>query len=198
MIWTWRFEIGDLDYLSRFLYHNTNLFTEIYVDDPDVYDFLPEEMQRYTAKVFEQAFLGEKNMEGGIKTALSRYQRLIEQKIKVIEPELINIFIDKIIKKFNYQVIPNADGYCFMSTGRGLRAKCSTDGKTPNFANRSERTCSSCPNFGVDEGHIEYWIKRKDAHQIVLNNSKDQLMIDSARRAVQRIENIISMFKNVG
>lgn len=195
MIWTWRFEIGDLDYLSRFLYHNSHLFTEIYVDDPDVYDFLPEEMQRYTAKIFEQAFLGESNIEGGIKSVLSRYRRLIQQKVKVIEPEIISIFIDRMIEKFNYQVIPNADGYCFMSSGRGIRAKCSTDGKNPNYANRNEKTCSSCPNFGVDEGRIEYWMKRRDAHQVVLNSSEDHLMVDAARRGVQYTQHIISMFK---
>ncbi|GAC24248.1 hypothetical protein GMES_1952 [Paraglaciecola mesophila KMM 241] len=197
MIWTWRFEIGDLDYLSRFLYHNSHFFTEIYVDDPDVYDFLPEEMQRYTAKIFEQAFLGGNNIEGGIKSALSRYRRLIQQKVKVVEPEVISIFIDRMIEKFNYQVIPNADGYCFMSTVRGSRAKCSTDGENPDYTNRNEKTCSSCPNFGVDEGRVDYWKKRRDAHQVVLNNSEDQLMVDSARRGVQYAEHVISMFKEV-
>jgi len=197
MIWTWRFEIGDLDYLSRFLLHNNHLFTEIYVDDPDVYDFLPEEMQRYTARVFEQAFMGENDLKAGIENTVSRYRRLIRQKVSVIEPETVNIFITKIIDKFNYQVIPNADGYCFMSSARKSRAKCSTDGVNPDYANRNEALCSGCPNFGVDTSRLSYWEKRKDAHKAVLSSSEDELMQDASRVGVKRAERIISMFKEV-
>lgn len=197
MIWTWRFEIGDLDYLSRFLYHNSQLFTEIYVDDPDVYDFLPEEMQRYTARVFEQAFLGNNEMKGGIENVISKYRRLIRQKVNVLDPETVSIFVAKMMEKFNYRVIPNADGYCFMSNARGSRAKCSTDGVNPDYANRNEKHCSGCPNFGIDTSRVGYWERRRDAHQAVLNNSEDKLMMDASHKGVQRAERIISMFKEV-
>jgi len=197
MIWTWRFEIGDLEHLARFLYHNNHIFTEIYVDDPDAYDFLPEEIQRYTARVFEQAFLGEKNIKGGIAPLISRYMRLIRQKINVIEPETVRVFVDKLIDKLNYEVIPNADGYCFMSKGRRSRAKCSTDGANPDYSNRNEEHCSNCPNFGVDEPRLGYWEKRRDAHKAVETSSNDELMIDASKKGVKRAEHIIRMFKEV-
>lgn len=197
MIWTWRFEIGDLEHLARFLYHNNHTFTEIYVDDPDAYDFLPEEMQRYTARVFEQAFLGESDIKGGVAPLISRYKKLIRQKVNVIEPETVSIFVAKLIDRFNYKVIPNADGYCFMSNGRGSRAKCSIDGINPDYSNRNEKHCSGCPNFGVDEPRVEYWKKRRDAHKAVEINSNDKLMMDASRKGVKRTEHIISMFKEV-
>tara|TARA_R110001583_G_C5662133_1_gene409754 strand:+ start:3433 stop:5199 length:1767 start_codon:yes stop_codon:yes gene_type:complete len=197
MIWTWRFEIGDLEHLARFLYHNNHLFTEIYVDDPDVYDFLPEEMQRYTAKVFEQAFLGDNDIKGGVGKLISRYKRLLRQKVSVIEPETVGVFVAKMIDRFNYRVIPNADGYCFMSNGRGSRAKCSTDGFNPDYSNRNEEYCSGCPNFGVDAPRSKYWEKRRDAHEAVQFSSSDKLMVEASKKGVKRAERIIGMFKEV-
>ncbi|WP_137165567.1 site-specific integrase [Salinimonas lutimaris] len=197
MTWTWRFEIGDLEHLARFLYHNNHVFTEIYVDDPDVYEFLPEEMQRYTARVFEQAFLGDNDIKGGVAPLVSKYIRLIRQKVNVIEPETVRVFVAKLIDKFNYEVIPNADGYCFMSSGRSSRAKCSTDGVNPDYSNRNEEHCSGCPNFGVDAPRVGYWEKRRDAHKAVEITSNDKLMVDASRKGVKRAEHIISMFKEV-
>jgi integrase len=197
LIWTWRFELGDLEHLSKFLYHNNHEFTKAYIDDPDVYQYLPAEMQTYTAQIFEKAFFGDVPIKGGAEKIIQRYQRLIRQKVTVLAPELLSSFIEHIIKKFGYQVIPNADGYCFMANGRGSRAMCSTDGKQPDYSNRNEEHCANCPNFGVDESRVEYWEKRRDAHVRVFNTSKDSLLLESSKDGVKRADRIISMFREV-
>lgn len=194
MVWTWRFELGDMEHLSRFLQHNSQLFTEMYINDPDVYDYLPDEAKRFTANILEKAFLGEKEIKGGISNVIVRYQRLIRGKITLLEPHLVRLFVKKMMEKFNYLAIANADGYCFISKGRGHKAKCSTDGINPDYTNRNEKYCSGCPNFGVDDARVEYWEERKQAHQAVLKSSEDEIMIEASRQGIQRAERIIQMF----
>ena len=84
-----------------------------------------------------------------------------------------------------------------MAKGRGFRAKCSTDGQNPNYANRNEKHCSSCPNFGVDKSRVEYWTARKNAHQIVTEKSSDEMLIKASREGIAIAEKIIALFKDV-
>ena len=197
LLWAWRFEIGDLEYLSNFLSHNTLDFTKAYIEDPDAIEYLPEEMQRYSATVMEDAFLGHRNIKGGASKIIDKYFAAIRKKVSVVEPEFVQQFVSYLIQKQGYLIIPNADGYCFMAKGRGFRAKCSTDGQNPNYANRNEKHCSSCPNFGVDKSRVEYWTARKNAHQIVTEKSSDEMLIKASREGIAIAEKIIALFKDV-
>ena len=42
MLYAWRYEVGDLQFLSRMLYHNNSAFTVAYTNEGDLREFLPE------------------------------------------------------------------------------------------------------------------------------------------------------------
>ena len=165
MMWAWRFETGDLHYLSELLFHNGFQFTTAYTEDKDVWLFIPDEIKRLTYKLFEETLLGEKEIVGGFSRTIQRYMRLIKANVTVITPENIQAFVDTLLERGEYIVTPAADGYCFMNKSRGGRAKCSTNGKGPNYSNRNESLCSICGNFGVTDDRKSYWKLRYDAHE---------------------------------
>jgi len=193
MMWAWRFEIGDLEYLSNILFHNNYLYTLSYVEDEDVLEFLDDEVREYTYDYFENIFLGNVSVAGGISSTISKYKRIFRSRFNVVTPDRVAIFVENIIDRHSYRVIPNADGFCFISSGRGSRAKCSTDGRTENYTNRSEETCTKCPNFGVDKSRKEYWKKRSEAHSKVLSYYKSGMMYDAAKEGMKSAENIIRL-----
>jgi integrase len=193
MMWAWRFEIGDLEYLSNILFHNNYLYTLSYVEDEDVLEFLDDEVREYTYDYFENIFLGNISVAGGISSTISKYKRIFRSRFNVVTPDRVAVFVENIIDRHSYRVIPNADGFCFISSGRGSRAKCSTDGRTENYTNRSEETCTKCPNFGVDKSRKEYWKKRLDAHGKVLSYYKSGMMYDAAKEGMKSAENIIRL-----
>ncbi|MBB1304158.1 MULTISPECIES: tyrosine-type recombinase/integrase [unclassified Pseudoalteromonas] len=195
MIWCWRYEIGDLEYLSKFLFHNSYEFTKAYIEDADTYKFLPEQTQQYTHEIFEQALSGKTIIKGAAGKLISKYQQLLAHKVQVLDANTLDIFIKKLLSKFNYQVTPNADGYCFMSDSRSSRAKCSTNGRDADYTNRSEKHCFTCQNFGVSEANVSYWERRKEAHLNVSKNTKDQLLFKAASEGVKRAESVIKMFE---
>lgn len=193
MMWAWRFEIGDLEYLSNLLFHNNYLYTLSYVEDEDVLEFLDDEVRQYTYDYFENIFLGNVSIAGGISSTISKYKRIFRSRFNVVTPERVAFFVDNIIDRHGYRVIPNADGFCFISSGRGARAKCSTDGRTENYSNRSEVTCTKCPNFGVDKSRKEYWKRRLDSHAKVLSYYQSGMMYDAAKVGMKSAENLIRL-----
>jgi len=191
LMWTWRFEIGDLAYLSKVLNHNDLKFTRIYTDDNDAIEFLPQEIQQYTHHVFRKSLLGESEVYGGFGKILTKYKNLLIKTVTVIGIGALDNFIKKIIDQQEYTVIPNADGYCFMSKGRKHRALCSTNQREPDYSNRCEELCSKCPNFGVTDQNISYWEKRRRMHQNVYENTNVEILKAAAREGVKRADRII-------
>lgn len=184
MLWAWRYEIGDLYELSKILFHNDEKFTQIYTEDEDVWQFLPEFYQDLTFEIIEQSLLGRRNFIGGFSKALQRYARLLRSKVKVLTPERASSFARMLMERTDITVIPSADGYCFMNTARASWAKCSTGGFGPNYANRSESTCTKCPNFAADETRSDYWQKRYNAHKAVLESTDIELVKNAAIRGM--------------
>lgn len=200
LMWSWRFDVGDLEYLSNILYHNDYRYTIAYVDDEDVEEFLDDGFREYTHDYLERIFLGDVSVAGGISSTLSKYKRIFHARFSVATPDRVSDFVDSIMMKHEYRVIPNADGYCFISRGRGSRAKCSTNGRKVNYANRSEITCASCPNFGVDSTRREYWMHRRDAHIKVMSYHENEkgMMYEAASEGVKRAETIVRLIDREG
>lgn len=167
MLWAWRFETGDLYYLSKLLYHNSYQFTVTYTEDEDVWEFLPEEMREFTNQLLEDAFLGSRNLVGGVATSLRRYARLLQARVSVLNPGAVGDFVEALTERLGLIVYPFADGYCFITKARRKRARCSTDGVAPNHARRNADLCNACSNFGVDESRREIWQLRERFHREV-------------------------------
>lgn len=191
MLWAWRFEIGDLEMLSKLLYHNNDVFTRFYTEDEDVWEFLPEAEQELAFSIIQDALTGSRTMTGGLGNVLERYKRSLIARFGVLSPEKTERLARRLLAEGGYRVVANADGFCFINEARGHRAKCSTDGSNPNYANRREELCAKCPNFGVDESRIEYWEKRKRAHEEVAQKTSVPMLADAAQQGVARAEKIV-------
>lgn len=195
MLWAWRYEIGDLEMLSKLLYHNNEVFTRFYTEDEDVWEFLPEAERELAFSIIHDALTGSRKIAGSLGNVLERYQRQLTAKFGVLSVDKTERFARKLLEEGGYRVIANADGYCFINEARGHRAKCSTDGSTPNYANRSEELCVQCPNFGAGDSRVDYWETRRNAHQEVLEKTSIPMLADSAKKGVARAEKIIRHIK---
>lgn len=171
MMYVWRFEVGDLHSLSKMLFHNSLHFTKAYTEDESVFEFLPEELQKLTHSVFEDALLHEKAVTGRFSKVFERYKKLIQVNVNLSKPENASDLIHSIIERNDYEVIAVHDGYCFINKKRVRYAKCSTNGITPDYSNRSENVCSGCPNFGVTEAKYESWKLREKGHKSVAEST---------------------------
>lgn len=191
MMWAWRFEVGDLSMLSRLLQHNNEVFTRSYTEDEDVWQFLSEAQQEFTYDFMASALMGANNLRGGIRKAMERYSRLLLAKVAVLDPGAVTPFSEVLVNRLGYKVVPQADGFCFMTSARGRRAKCSTDGKRPNYANRDDSMCVGCGNFGVDETRREWWEARRSAHEKVLEQSEIPIMKKASEEAIKRADIVL-------
>ncbi|WP_084286497.1 tyrosine-type recombinase/integrase [Halomonas halodenitrificans] len=200
MMWSWRFDVGDLEYLSSILYHNDYRYTKSYVDDEDVEEFLDSGVREYTHDYLERVLVGDVSVVGGINSTLRKYKRIFHAKFHLISPDRVSDFVDSVVARHKYRVIPNADGYCFINPGRGSRAKCSSNGRKEDYSNRSEVTCASCPNFGVDSTRREYWMRRRDAHIKVMSYHEHEkgLMYEAASEGAKRAEGIVRLIDREG
>lgn len=192
MMWSWRFELGDLHYLARMLFHNGFEFTRAYTDDDDVWDFLPQDIKDLTHTIFEDMLLHGRKMAGGFSRTIERYRRLIQANVHIVSPEQVSALIDKLIEKNDYTIIPAADGYCFMSKHRAKNAKCTINGVMPDYANRNEIRCGGCSNFGVSERKLAIWQRRKDAHQKTYNTTNSSELKRQAKKGMALAERMLN------
>ena len=196
MMWAWRFETGDLHYLSKLLYHNGYEFTKAYTEDEDVWAFMPEEIKQLTHDLFEKLLTGAKKIVGGFSRTIEHYIKLLQANVTIITPEQIETFALSLLERSEYIVMPAADGFCFMSKSRAKRAKCSTNGELPNYANRCEELCAICGNFGVTDDRKPYWQVRHDAHEKTYKSARTATLKDAAKKGMvlcKRVLNEISL-----
>ena len=192
MIWTWRFELGDMYWLSRLLHHSDPEHTRVYTEDDDVWKFLHEEAKGYTADVMSKALTGEDSLYGGISKSLKRYRNLLYSKISVLSPEQVGDFVKEWIKRHGIRIVPCVDGYCIISEKRGARAKCSVDGKWPDYSRRDEQYCTSCANYGVRSKNREHWEEKKKAHIGVRDTADIVMLKASSEEGIKRAEKVIN------
>jgi integrase len=196
MLWAWRFEVGDLYYLSKLLHHNTEVFTKAYTEDEDVFEFLPEAYQALMYDILEGALLGKSSIHGGVGKLMRRYGRVLQSQVTVVTPESAHRFVDSFVKRHDYKIVPQADGFCLIEKSREKYAKCSTDGKKPNYANRSDKACLECVNFGVTETRKSLWNKRKIAHEAVFNSTDIEILQQASLEGIERAETVIRWVSN--
>jgi len=199
MMWAWRFEVGDLHYLSKLLFHNGYEFTKAYTEDENVWEFMTDEMKALTHSIFQDILTKEKQLVGGFSRTVERYMRLIQAKVSIVNPDHISDFVHALVERSCYIVVPAGDGYCFMSPTRASSAKCSTNGVQPDYSNRNENLCGVCPNFGVSTEKIGIWERRLSHHTKILKTTNSQDLKDAAQKGVvlaQRMINSIA-FKEI-
>ncbi len=196
MMWAWRFEFGDLHFLSRMLHHNSDHFTKIYTNDEHAFSFWSEEMKELMYDVMEEVLVGNKELSGGFGKTMKRYRRLLNASVSVITPQEITNYVSGIANKHDYKMIPQSDGMCFISNSRAKYAKCSTDGMGPNYANRNEEHCTSCVNFGVLENRTSVWERRLEAHERVYNLTEIPVIRESSKLAIARTNKILDQLRS--
>jgi hypothetical protein len=198
MMWAWRFETGDLHYLSLLLYHNGHAFTTTYTEDEDVWLFMPDEIKKITYDLFEKMLLGEKKIAAGFSRTIQRYKSLIQANVTIISPENIQSFVHNLLDRGEYIVTPAVDGYCFMSKSRRSRSKCSTNGKDPNYSNRNESFCSICGNFGVTEDRKEHWQIRYDAHEKTYDFALTKELKKVSKKGMELTQRMLVNIEEIG
>tara|TARA_R110001592_G_scaffold10447_3_gene54159 strand:+ start:566 stop:2368 length:1803 start_codon:yes stop_codon:yes gene_type:complete len=199
MMWAWRFEVGDLNYLSKLLYHNGYEFTTAYTEDEGVWEFMTDEMKALTHSIFQDILTKKKQLVGGFSRTVERYIRHIQANVSIVNPDHISEFVHALVERSGYIVVATGDGYCFMSPARASLAKCSTNGVQPDYSNRNEKLCGVCSNFGVSTEKPGIWERRLSHHTKILNTTNLQGLKDAAQKGVvlaQRMINSIA-FKEI-
>lgn len=195
LLWTWRFEIGDLEELSLMLQHNSTAFTQKYTDDEDIWQFMGEKEQDLAFDVLNRAFQGKIIISGQISESLERYSRMIQAKSKLLDSNAIADFVDEFIQTNDVYVVAHPDGYCFINN-KGLDvALCRTDGVGLDPVKRTESLCVRCPNFGIDNSRKTYWEKRISLHQDVIDSSKNEKVVESSKVFISDAQKILNSIK---
>lgn len=194
LIWAWRYEFGDMQLLSKMLYHNNEAFTKCYTEDEDVWRFLPEAQQQLAVEVMESALLGKLDLFGGFGRTLHRYGRRLLASATVLTPEKVHHFVERLLETDQIHVIANEHGYCFMSTKRARHAKCSTDGIGPDYINRKHEHCVKCANYGVTTNRREYWQKQDNAHSRVLETTDIPILRKAASNGRKVAMKVLAWF----
>ncbi len=147
MIWSWRYEVGDLDELSKMLKHNNKIFTERYTDDEDIWHFMPESHQKMAFDILNNALTKKIRVAGGASKTLERYGRIIQAKSRLLNPTEITIFIDGLLSEGVIEIIPHAEGYCVITRETKGESKCLGDDSEMKEELREESRCAGCPNL---------------------------------------------------
>ncbi|MNM90104.1 hypothetical protein D3C81_1023520 [compost metagenome] len=191
LLWTWRFEMEDLFFLSRVMLHNDPGFTKAYIDDEDSWSFMPEAVRELTVHVLEESLLGMRELGGGVSSTLRRYLRILQSQVVTVDPHSVDVIVRRIVDDHGLRVVANSDGYCFMSAGRAKRARCSLDGVMPNYGNRTPEMCAGCPNFGVDLKRESVWMARLERHEVVLRTTDYPELRAASRKAIVMCKRVL-------
>ncbi|MEQ1136335.1 site-specific integrase [Acinetobacter seifertii] len=195
MLWTWRFEIGDLEDLSSMLKHNSTAFTKKYTDDEDVWQFMGETEQDLAFDLLNRAFQGKIIISGQISETLERYARLIQAKSKLLDSSAIADFVDEFIQTNDMHIVAHSDGYCFINNKGVENALCRTDGIGLDPIKRTDSLCIKCPNFAIDNSRKAHWEKRIKLHQDVIDSSKNEKLVEHSKMFIVHAEKMLSSLR---
>ncbi len=194
LIYTWRYELGDLQFLSRMLYHNDIKHTLKYTNESDLESFLPEAEKQLSFEIMEKALSGNRVVDGGFGRRLKKWQRWLESTTELVRPERVAKFIENLIEREKLILIPSQHGYCVMSPKRAKHARCSEDGNGPDFVNRVHAHCLSCPNYLVHEGFRGYWGKQMNMHEQVFRSTNAIIMKKVAKQGIEQASKVLGWF----
>lgn len=193
MLWSWRYEVGDLHELSKMLKHNNEIFTKRYTEDENIWEFMPAAHQKIAFDILNSAYTEKIKVSGGASKTLERYSRIIQAKSKMLNPAEIANFIDELISSGVITIIVHADGYCVFTQETKKYSKCLDIHGEMNEAMREESRCAGCPNLGVDERRESYWQKRIELHQQVVDNSNKPQLVEKSKRFIADIKQTLSI-----
>lgn len=185
MLWSWRYEVGDLDELSIMLKHNNKIFTERYANDENIWEFMPEVEQKMAFDVLNHAFLKKTKICGGASESLQRFGRLIFAKSKILQPTAIAEFIHGLIENGDVRIVSHADGYCVITQASKSRSKCLDEAGELDVARRDAQRCVGCPNLAIDDKRRAFWEKRIELHQRVIDCSTNALLVSSSEQFIK-------------
>lgn len=191
MLWTWRYEIGDLEELRLMLKHNSLNFTQKYTDDENVWEFMGKNEQDLAFDLLNRAFQRKIVIAGKMSETLERYSRIIQAKSTLLDAVTIADHIDDIIINTGLRVVAHADGFCFINHTSVESALCRTDGKGLDPVKRQDSMCMNCDNFATDNSRKPYWEKRIALHQVVVESSKNIKLVESSKKFVKDAEKIL-------
>ncbi|MGO2353988.1 MAG: hypothetical protein ACTH58_04550 [Marinomonas foliarum] len=186
MLWMWRYEIGDMAELSIMLKHNNLFFTKKYTDDENIWHFMPEVEQAMAFDILNRSFQKKITISGGASNTLERYGRLIQAKSRILDPVVIADFVDSMVKQEELKIISHANGYCLITSKSKGESRCLDDKGELSDAKREEKRCVGCPNFGIDDNRREYWEKRIELHQKVVNHSENKSLVESSEQFIEQ------------
>ncbi|WP_218948554.1 site-specific integrase [Acinetobacter sp. YH12126] len=192
MLWTWRFEIGDLEELSLMLKHNSTTFTKKYTDDENIWEFMGQTEQDLAFDLLNRVFQGKVILSGKISDTLERYSRLIQAKSNFLDSQSIADFVDEFIQSNNMRIVAHSDGYCFIQKNGLDLALCRTDGIGLDPLKRTDSLCLQCPNFTIDNSRKEHWQNRIKLHQEVIDGSKNEKLIEHSTIFINQAEKMLS------
>ena len=191
MLWTWRYEIGDLEELRLMLKHNSLNFTQKYTDDENVWEFMGKNEQDLAFDLLNRAFQRKIVVAGKMSETLERYSRIIQAKSTLLDAVTIADHIDDIIINTGLRVVAHADGFCFINHTSLENALCRTEGIGLDPVKRKDSICMNCPNFATDNSRKPYWEKRIKLHQEFVESSKNVQLVESSKIFLEKAEEIL-------
>ena len=191
MLWTWRYEIGDLEELRLMLKHNSLNFTQKYTDDEEVWEFMGKNEQDLAFDLLNRAFQRKIVVAGKMSETLERYSRIIQAKSTLLDAVTIADHIDDIIINTGLRVVAHADGFCFINHTSLENALCRTEGIGLDPVKRKDSICMNCPNFATDNSRKPYWEKRIKLHQEFVESSKNVQLVESSKIFLKKAEKIL-------
>lgn len=191
MLWTWRYEIGDLEELRLMLKHNSLNFTQKYTDDENVWEFMGKNEQDLAFDLLNRAFQRKIVVAGKMSETLERYSRIIQAKSTLLDAVTIADHIDDIIINTGLRVVAHADGFCFINHTSLENALCRTEGIGLDPVKRKDTICMKCPNFATDNSRKSYWEKRIKLHQEVVESTKNEQLIEGSKQFIKKAEKIL-------
>lgn len=195
MIYVWRYELGDLTHLSRILQHNDPRHTLAYAQGDDIKEFITDAERSLARSIMERALTGRERFGGGFGSFLERLGRRLRAATTVLRPDQIDSWLEPRLKDGQFKLRPCIHGYCIVLGDRGGRGACSTDGKSPDFANRTDQHCAACGNFLLTSRSIGYWQASLELHSEVLKLTKIEVV---KKVAIAAMESAKRMLKSIG
>lgn len=188
----WRYELGDLDTLSGYMFHAGPQYTLQYISAEDAEKYLPEGQRQLAFDILSRNLAGETELAGGFSSWLRRYRDRLQAVVRVLSVERLVDALRRMMARQDLWIVAGPHGYCVRSRLRDRLARCSTDGRHPDYGNRTDVHCSKCPNFLVHVAFLDHWIGMGRAHKAVLDAaSAPSPLVEAARRGLSSSNRII-------
>ncbi|WP_162301391.1 phage integrase family protein [Cognatilysobacter segetis] len=192
MLYVWRYELGDLQHLSRFLHHNSLSHTIVYAQGDDVSVFMGDAQRELAKSIMERAITGQEPVGGSLSALLRRLATRLRSQISLLRSDQIDDWIESKLTEGQFTLKAAPHGYCLILGSRGRRSMCSTDGRTPDYGNRTDEHCAACGNFVFTERSRQYWEQRVAAHEQVAKTTRLPVLRKAAQDAIAAARHALS------